>query len=126
MIEQAARRGIYDALHVADLETALAETGPAYDLLIAADTLVYLGDLGDIFSGAARHLRKDGFFLFTVERGEGDGFELGPKRRYRHGAAYLRRLAERHGFDVAGLVECTPRQEAGQPVAGFAAALQRA
>ena len=30
---------------VADLETALSAPGPAYDLILAADTLVYLGDL---------------------------------------------------------------------------------
>jgi predicted TPR repeat methyltransferase len=54
-----------------------------------------------------------------------EGFELGPKRRWRHGEAYLRDLARDSGFMVAGLVAATPRHEAGQPVPGFAVALSR-
>jgi predicted TPR repeat methyltransferase len=124
MIEKARARGIYDHLAVADLESALAAPGPAYDLILAADTLVYLGDLAPVFTAAQVHLAPDGFFLFTVEQAK-EGFELGPKRRWRHGEAYLRRLADDTGFTIAGLVAATPRHEAGQPVPGFAVALSR-
>jgi predicted TPR repeat methyltransferase len=122
MIEKAKAREIYDHLAVADLESALAEAGPSYDLILAADTLVYLGDLGTVFRAAARRLGPDGFFLFTVEKAE-TGFELGPKRRWRHGEAYLRETAQAAGLTVAGLLAAAPRQEAGQPVDGFAVAL---
>jgi predicted TPR repeat methyltransferase len=124
MIDKARTRGIYDHLAVADLESALAAPGPTYDLILAADTLVYLGDLAAVFQTAFTRLAPDGFFLFTVEQAEGE-FELGPKRRWRHGEAYLRRLAEEAGFSVAGLLAATPRHEAGAPVPGFAVALNR-
>ena len=107
------------------METALATAGPDYDLILAADTLVYLGDLGPLFRGASRRLRKGGFFLFTIEKKSGDGFELGPKRRYRHGEAYVRQEASRVGLEVMGLLDCSPRQEAESPVEGLAVALQR-
>ena len=68
MIEKARARGIYDHLEVADLESALAAPGPAYDLILAADTLVYLGDLASVFRAAHGRLASDGFFLFTVEQ----------------------------------------------------------
>ena len=123
MIEKARGRGIYDSLDVADLETALAASGVSYDLILAADTLVYLGDLQRVFETAHARLKADGYFLFTVEEGEGPDFELGPKRRWRHSEAYLRGLAERAGFEVAGLVAATPRREANQPVKGLAVAL---
>ena len=123
MIAKARAKNIYDTLMVADLETALAAHGPDYDLIIAADTLVYLGDLGAVFAGARARLAPDGFFLFTTEAKEGEGFELGPKRRWRHSDSYLRATAERAGLSVAGLVAATPRHEANQPVAGFAVAL---
>ena len=125
MVEKARARNIYDGLAVADLESALCAPGPAYDLILAADTLVYLGDLSTVFAAAHARLSPDGFFLFTVERADREGFELGPKRRWRHGEAYLRDLAGRAGFDVAGLVAATPRHEAGVPVPGFAVALAR-
>ena len=124
MIEKARARGIYDQLAVADLETTLAEAGPLHDLILAADTLVYLGDLAAVFRAVARRLAPDGFFLFTVEKAV-RGFELGPKRRWRHSEAYLRETARAAGLDIAGLLEAAPRRESGVPVEGFAVALRK-
>jgi predicted TPR repeat methyltransferase len=123
MIEKARARNIYDSLQVGDLEMSLSVPGPSYDLILAADTLVYLGDLAPVFKAVHRRLAPDGTFLFTVEQAQGESFELGPKRRWRHSEAYLRRLAHESGFGVAGLVAAAPRQEANQPVEGFAVAL---
>jgi predicted TPR repeat methyltransferase len=128
MIHKARQRGFYRQLAVADLETALSSPqvfglSPHYDLILAADTLVYLGDLAKLFEDARTRLNPDGYFLFTVERAEGAGFELGPKRRWRHSEGYLRNLAEQAGFTVAGLVAATPRHEANHPVEGYAVAL---
>ena len=58
---KARARGIYDKLEVSDLETALGADERAVDLMIAADTLVYLGDLGAVFAGAAHRLLRAGF-----------------------------------------------------------------
>jgi predicted TPR repeat methyltransferase len=109
-------------LTVRDIESALALPGPSYDLILAADTLVYLGDLAPSFRGARARLAPEGYFLFTVEAAD-EGFSLGPKRRWRHSQNYLRAAAAAAGFTVAGLVAAVPRQEAGLPVAGFAVAL---
>jgi predicted TPR repeat methyltransferase len=125
MVGKARARQIYDSLAVADLETVLSRPGLGYDLILAADTLVYLGDLSSSFEAAHARLHPDGFFLFTVEKADREGFELGPKRRWRHSEGYLRDLAGRSGFQVLGLVAATPRHEAGQPVEGFAVALAR-
>lgn len=125
MIEKSRERGIYDDLSVADLEAALTQPGPSYDLILAADTLVYLGDLAAVFTAAAARLAPDGFFLFTAEQAE-QGYDLGPKRRWRHSEAYLRETAAAAGLAVAGLLEAAPRRERNQPVPGFAVALTRA
>jgi predicted TPR repeat methyltransferase len=109
-------------LLVGDIESALNGT-QRYDLLLAADTLVYLGDLETVFDRARNNLHDSGFFLFTVESKQGEGFELGPKRRWRHSEAYLREQAAKAGFDVAGFMAAVPRHEANQPVEGFAVAL---
>jgi predicted TPR repeat methyltransferase len=122
MIAKARAKQIYDQLSVGDIETTLAAPGPGYDLMIAADTLVYLGDLDPVFAGARARLLPEGYFLFTVERG-GEGFALGPKRRWRHGEAYLREAAARAGFRLAGMLAASPRQEAKKPVEGLAVAL---
>ncbi len=124
MIELARRRGIYDELIVGDLVSVLQTQTRGYDLILAADTLVYLGDLMPVLQTVERRLRPGGMFFFTLERKTGSGYELGPKRRYRHSEAYVREQAERSGFKVNGLMECVPRIEAGIPVDGLAAALQ--
>lgn len=123
MIEKARSRAIYDLLCVDDLEFALASASRRYDLLLAADTIVYLGDLEKLFDRAHRALRNGGSFLLTVEKKVGKGFELGPKRRWRHSEDYLRQEATRANFAIVGFLECHPRTEAGVPVEGYAVAL---
>jgi predicted TPR repeat methyltransferase len=51
-------------------------------------------------------------------------FERNEKRRYRHSEGYLRALATAHDFEIASLVECVTRYEAGAPVASWAAAFR--
>jgi predicted TPR repeat methyltransferase len=123
MVEKAKARGIYNGVRVGDIETT--DSDGSYDLVLAADTLVYLGDLEPVLRTAAKALAPGGTFLFTVERKEDDGYELGPKRRWRHSETYLRGVAAETGFDIAGFLECSPRTEAGVPVEGYAVALER-
>jgi predicted TPR repeat methyltransferase len=123
MIAKAHLLGIYDELIVADIESGLNALDRSHDLILAADTIVYLGDLVTVFSSVAARLAPGGSFLFTAEAKAGDGFELGPKRRWRHSESYLRAQAAHAGFDISGFVSCVPRSEAGAPVEGFAVAL---
>lgn len=125
MIDKARARGVYDALEVGDLETTLAAPGDAYDLILAADVLVYLGDLARIMTAVAQRLTPGGVFCFTVERKDGDGFELGPMRRWLHSEPYVRQLAADAGLVVAKLTQASSRTEWYQPVPGLAVALQR-
>lgn len=122
MVEKARARGIYESLAVGDIETAIRG---CFDLVLAADTLVYLGDLTRLISEISAHLSPNGYFLFTAEAKDGSGFELGPKRRWRHSEAYVRERAAAAGLAVAGLVSATSRTEKGRPVPGLAVALSR-
>jgi predicted TPR repeat methyltransferase len=123
MIEKARARGVYDTLTVGDIENLPATA--SYDLVLAADTMVYLGELAPVLGSVARALGPGGQFLFTVERADGEGFELGPKRRWRHSESYLRAAAQTHGFAIAGMLDCVPRMEAGLAVEGLAVAFER-
>ena len=123
MIAQARAKCIHDGLAVSDAETFLATPGRDYDLVLAADVLVYFGNLAPVFRGAKLKLRAGGWFLFTVEKHNGSGFALGPKRRYRHSADYVRDTAQDAGFDCMALIDCSPRRDAGEPIEGLAVAL---
>lgn len=124
MLAKARELGIYDALIEGDVEDLPSEMQGPFDIIVAADVLVYLGDLQTLFGAVRSRLKRGGLFLFTTERCEASDFERGPKRRYRHSEGYLRALAVAHGLDVASLIECVTRYEAGEPVANWAAALR--
>jgi predicted TPR repeat methyltransferase len=124
MLEASRARGIYDELVLDDLENALAAPGPHYDLILAADTMIYIGDLAPTFRGIASRLEPGGFYLFAVESKSGDGWEQTIMHRFRHSESYLRSLAQQAGLDFVDMTECTLRQEAATPVPGFAVAVR--
>ncbi|NYZ12012.1 methyltransferase domain-containing protein [Azospirillum sp. RWY-5-1] len=119
MVEKARARGVYDRLDVADAVAALRAEADAWDLVVAADVLVYIADLGPLFESAALALRAGGRMAATVERLDGDGFALGPARRYAHAEAHVRDRAAATGLAVTLLEPCSPRRERGQPVQGL-------
>lgn len=124
MLEKARLTGAYNLLLEGDVEAPPQGVEGPYDLVIAADVLVYLGDLEPVFARVRERLKQGGFWLFTTEQGDDKPFELGPKRRFRHSAEYLRDVATRHGMEVCSLVECVCRHEAGQGVPSWAGAFR--
>jgi len=125
MIEVARSRGIYDELVLGDLEKVLLAGGRSYDLIVSADTMVYLGDLFPTFCGVFKHLEPGGLYIFACEAKPGEGWEQIPANRFRHSERYIRNEAPRAELDVVDLMDCTIRSEAGEPVPGFAVALQK-
>ena len=120
MVDRARARGIYDDLWAGDLLEAFGRVDAAWDLIAAADVLVYLGDLAPVMEAAAAALTPGGRFAATVERLEGDGgFVLQPKRRYAHSEAHLREAAARAGLAMELLEPVAPRWEGGKPVSGL-------
>jgi predicted TPR repeat methyltransferase len=124
MVEKARRRGVYDHLEVAELVEGIARSPASWDLVVAADVLVYVGDLAPVMRAAASGLRSGGLFCATVEQCGGDHFALGPSRRYVHSAAYIRRVSAEAGLELLVLEEAVPRWEKSQPVPGFAFAVR--
>jgi predicted TPR repeat methyltransferase len=124
MLEEARRRGLYDALHEADLLAFLPRRPAAWDVVAAADVLNYLGDLAPALSAIAAALRPGGHAAFSVEAGETPGFSLGEGLRYRHAPGDVARQLEAAGLRLLAQEETVLRREKGRPVAGvlFAAA----
>ncbi len=125
MVEKARARGVYDELAAGDMVALLRATPGSYDLVTAADVLVYIGALDAVFAAAGHALKTGGGFAFTVERGSEEEWSLGESGRYAHSAAYLRRLAADHGFAVATLDEASTREDRGQPVPGLVCVLRK-
>src|SRR5258706_2679344 len=125
MIATARVRGIYDNLMLGDLETVLTQPGTLYDLVLAADTMIYLGNLEPAFRGVSGRLETGGFYLFAVEAKDGEGWEQTPMNRFRHSEHYLQSEAARAGLAVVEISDCILRTQASVPVNGFAVALRK-
>ncbi len=120
MIDRARATQVYSGLDVTDMVRALKNQKDAgADLILAADAMVYLGDLAPLFSQASRVLAPRGLLAFTVEAHDGDGFILGGGLRYAHGENYLRGAMAAAALTVCDLSRVTTRTDAGVPVPGF-------
>jgi predicted TPR repeat methyltransferase len=117
MLAQAA--GLYDGLACADIGSWLDEQSGAFDLAVAADVLVYFGDLDPLFARVRAALRPGGWFCFSTEAGAQPGYTLLPSNRYAHALAYLHSLARAHGFDLVEAESVAVRSENGVDVNGY-------
>jgi len=125
MIEHARTRGIYQQLIVGDVVSASAGLDLNFDLILAADVFVYLGDLAAVFAVAREKLRADGWFAFSVERGDGEGYALRAAGRYAHASAYIQTLAAQHGFVTRAEQHTVLRKDYGHDIQGVLWLLQK-
>lgn len=126
MLEKARALGLYDALFQENVDAFLAQRIAEFDLVIATDLFIYIGDLREIFAGTARALRPRGLFAFSVEQCTGRDFLLQASKRYAQSEPYLRRLASDHGFTICCIEPCFIRKERNFDIHGLTAVLQRA
>ena len=125
MLDKAAARGLYHELVCTDLLSYLQGREQAWDLAVAADVFVYIGDLAPVFQAVHAALREHGRFCFSVEAGDGADYVLRPSNRYAHTLDYLQRLAAATGFTVLAAEALTAREENGAPLAGHALILRK-
>ena len=134
MIVEASRRDLYLSVEAAEavawLERKRGE-GDWFDLVLCADVVVYIGDLGPLFRGVRGVLKRvEGVgegrpppprFVFSTETllgGVGATFRLTGTGRCQHCSEYIRRLAEECGLRVVAQRRQAIRENAGVPVTG--------
>ena len=119
MLEKSRQRGSYDELICQDVVAALQSRPASFDLALAADVFIYIGELRPLFQAAAKSLRQGGLFAFTIETTEGPSdYVLLPTRRYAQSLDYIRRLARETNFQEASFSPATIRAGEGPPVNG--------
>jgi predicted TPR repeat methyltransferase len=125
MIEQSRVRGVYDRLVKGDVTEFLRANPDAFDLVIAADVFIYVGDVDAVFGATWGALRPGGQFAFSVEALDGDGFVLLPSRRYAHSLGYVRALAVKYEFTEKSALPIAVRQQEGRDLPGFIVVLEK-
>lgn len=125
MLEMARAKNFYDELLEADLINFLADQFAAWDLIIAADVLVYFGDLTILYSMVYQALDSGGLFAFTTEITEQTDYQLQETGRYAHNRHYLTRLANQAHFKLHQLKVITARHQDGQPLSSYLCILEK-
>ncbi|WP_051971619.1 tetratricopeptide repeat protein [Massilia sp. 9096] len=136
MLDKARELQLYDQLDCAEIGAYLDGQQAAWDLMVAADVLVYFGDLAPLFEQIRKALRPGGRFAFSCETPEaassaGDGtagktspagaprgYAITASNRYAHARAYVEATAHAAGFDLIEAEAAALRREHGVEVAG--------
>ncbi len=71
-----------------------------FDLLVAADVFVYIGNLRRTLALIRRRAEDGALVLFSTEIADAGDFVLNLTGRYAHSAAYIEALARDLGFSV--------------------------
>lgn len=125
MIDAARARGVYDELVLGDMIPLLRERPAAYDLLLAGDLFLYVGELEALFAAVAAALRPGGLFACSIEASDGQDVLLRPTRRFAHSLAYVRRLAGASGLLERSAREVILRKDGNARIPGYIILLQR-
>lgn len=127
MLMIAKHRGGYMKLINAEAITYLHSQSHTYDLIIAADVLVYFGSLHALLSAVSYALTPNGLFCFSIEiLSENEieknptyrDFQLRPTGRYAHRAEYVETLSQTLGFSIFSKTFADLREQDGKPVKG--------
>ena len=123
MLRQAGEKNVYDELLEIELTDYLQQSTGGHDLLIAADTLIYIGDLRPVFAAAHEKLTTGGILLFSVEQLAASTtdahYALGCSGRFAHTESVVRAWLLEAGFERQQIVETHLRQEGNESVPGY-------
>lgn len=128
MLERAAQRGHYQALHQAELVAFLQARPTAYDVIASADTLCYFGALEDFAVASRGALDSSGWLIFTVEAheesAEAPDYRLHSHGRYSHRRDYVHAVLRNAGFVEVQTEVAVLRQELQDAVQGWLVSAQ--
>jgi len=117
MLIQAREKEVYDEVVQSDILSFLQNTTELYDFFLAADVLVYLGDLQPLFKQVRQTAHPGACFVFSVEKCE-EGYVLQESGRYAHAESYVKKLAGQCGFDFVCCQSARLRKDKGEWIKG--------
>lgn len=118
MLAKASEKNKYDQLVCGDILSFFSRTLEKFSLILAADVLVYQGQLEALFSEVSAHLVSGGLFAFSVELTDQMPYALQKSGRFAHAETYLLSLAREFGFVVLQGETAVTRVQNHRPVYG--------
>ena len=110
MIEIAEGKKIYDLIENIEVNKYLETKSEKYDLFIATDLLIYVGDPTQLFSNISKTSKSKAIFLFSTESTQDKDYILTNQGRYAHSEEYIRQLVKLNKFTILNVENATIRK----------------
>lgn len=124
MLDAAHAKGGYDELILKDVLTFLEDNKTPFDLIIAGDVLVYLGDLAPLFANVPKTLKQNGVFVFSIELQDAGDFSLNSSGRFSHSESYLESFITKNQLQLLAQEKIILRYQNNEPVHGLVVVCQ--
>jgi predicted TPR repeat methyltransferase len=118
MLQQAARKECYTVLYQDSISNFLRTTTETYDLFLATDVFIYVGELREIFTDLRTIARPEAFFCFSTEHLAAEGYQLQQTGRFAYSSDYIRSVAAATGWRVVAEEPTRLRKEREQWLEG--------
>lgn len=120
MLVQAREKGIYTDLAETDIQEFLSTHDGHYNLIVAADSLIYTGDLAEIVRLARERMVAGGRLILALEaNAAGADWSLSPSGRYAHSRTYLERCMDAADLVVEEILEEELRRDGDRSIPGL-------
>lgn len=118
MLNKAKEKACYDSLIENDILNGLAQLNHSFDLILCVDTLVYFGDLTELFVKTKKCLTKNGLFAFSIELADEHiaSYQLQTTGRYQHAKCYIDELAKHNNLKLVKFINVEGRQQENKSV----------
>jgi predicted TPR repeat methyltransferase len=124
MLAEAAKRAAYSTLTKNDAIGFLKAHPVAFDLVFAADLLIYFGRIEELIAAVAQATMPGAIFALSIELAADRDFEVLPSGRFAHSGSYLASQTAPY-FEIVQQQTTELRLEAGVPVKGLLMVLRR-
>ena len=98
-----------------DLVDFLQHHRSQYDIILAIDLFIYLGDLSCVFPAIHAVLASGGILAASFEKGD-NGFQLCNNRRYSHSLDYVREVSSACDLQMIHVDHTSLRKERSRPI----------
>ena len=123
MIIKAKAREVYDHLIGGDIAKTLNASKEKYDLFVALDVLIYIGEVSSIFKAIRRSCNQNAIFIFSIEVQSDGDYSLLKTGRYSHSEDYILRNSS-DGFKLLESKEVKLRKDNDKWITGKIICLQ--
>lgn len=126
MLQHALSSQAYDSLCCADITQNIPGAGLEYfNIVIAADVFVYIGELQKIFRLIHSALSNGGLFAFSVEQTSIKQIQLQKSGRFAHSSDYIHQQCTKNGFKTLSNNEVVLRKAEEQEIIGEIFVIQK-